>query len=313
MTASHESRSNSHDNQPLGEELQRQFDELLRSKVEGLEAFCEPDAVTLETKDAVFGQHCQDSVSIAYTIDNGEPLGIIAFTSADDANRSFCVALQRKSGKKGQLWQATSGKRYSSWGVLRKLRQNWPLTGNEVSQEEDARDPLAQLIESAFTAHPNVAPQEVFETLDQYIGALRLEAINHEDETGKRDDRKSGRISYTMQWRYHDIWADASDDSIYTESTSYSLTAYENDTLRQIDATIVIDDYLVDDVPTPLTCHIQSDVFGNITVITHYVDSESGKRIVPPELDYTRILNELVPALDELVKEKTPVVKDLHL
>lgn len=306
MTSSRELTPYNPDNQPLDEKLQAQFDVILCNTAEELEAFSQPDAITLETKGTVFGQFNQDSLAISHTVDEGEHLGSIVFTDSDDPAHSFSITLQRRVGRSGQLWLAKTGVKYTSWGILRKLKLNWPLTGRELPKEQDD-NPLAELNEIMFTVHPDVSPQDIFELLDGYTDALRFEAVKREAETGEHVDNKVGGLTCKMQWHYHDIRADASDDSVYAKSTHFSLTNYEDNALRQIDTDIIIADYPINGTPTPLTCHIHRDVFGNVSMTADYVDLKVNERIALLNLSYIRILAKLAPALAEVVEEKTLV------
>lgn len=289
MTTSHEVQPYDPHDRPFNGELEKKFISLLEETACQLEAFSTADTVTRMTKGAAFGEYNDGTLTTSYTVDNnGEPSGAISFIHNEDPERSLSVHLEQRGGKKEQLWQTPVGNRYNSRRVLKRLEREWPIGDKGFSREEIRN--LTQSNRDAAEARADVSPEYVLGLLDHYAFT-----------------KETGEHRYAMQWHYRDLRVDDDTDSLRTaESATFSLSGSEDDTMRQIDTDITID-YVVNDVPTPLTCHVCLNEIGDVTVEASYIDPDTRKQTLLRVKNYEGILAELTTVLGEMVKEKTLV------
>lgn len=270
------------ENNPLHEALQTRFDSLLRSYAEQLEFFTKPDKLTLDTKDAQFGQFCDGELNVSHSIINSTRSGSafhtgkISFLHPDDASRSFFINHILSADGRGTTWK-DSTQMLRGRKALQMLHRNWPIS--------DTQD-LDALMKIITSADGDAEPHYIFDVVESYIAR-----------------NQAGKQAYGMHWDYTEPISDFIGRE-YVDAIELDITCNGNDDFRKIQARYTTG-YALNGEILPLECIITTDEFNNVSITASYPDINTDEVHVKRIANYNELYKELEEALQTLVDEKS--------
>lgn len=254
------------------------LDEAIRGALETLAKHkVEPDCFTHHTQQIPFGRFGEGHITNTLTVDEGFVSGGISFVSDSDPDQSFYV--RKELGN--PTWRDKNGRKFSDWGVARKLDANWPqqlVDNTAVRRLADPRD-------------RHVTPDDLFVLIETMLApnARYFTVKNVYAYSTVRIEQETNTYSYI---------------------TFLLASEEDQDGFQQRFAQLTIP-YICDKMPTYLHSRVAFNELDTLTVSSWYDHPEKGDPVAinRSTINNAWIYQEIIDNIEALVDEKTTVAK----